>query len=323
MKREKATSLLLLVTVIWGMTFIWMKIALNEAEEILGSGADLGILKTLIVVLRFLIAFVLLYIFYKDSRPGLKDEKVIKGGVILGLLMFGGFWLQIWAIEDVTPAVSAFLTSLYVIFTAIIGASIGWQKLTRWGLMGVILATVGAAVLGLNSELGVAGLDASAFGIPEWLTVACAFLFAIHILATDRITKEVDPIQVSLTSFICVVLAGISVILIITIIGYGNSPSYTKLFSLFSSWKFTTSILCLGIFGSLFAIVLLNYCQRYISPLRAAILYALEPVWALIISIGLGMEIISIWLWLGGGALLAGNLVVEWAKMEGGWKDQN
>ena len=320
MKPERATGLLLIVTVIWGMTFIWMKVALNEASEILGSDTDLGFLKTIIVVVRFLLAFVLLYVFHSGSRVGMVSKEARDGGLILGLLMFGGFWLQIWAIEDVTPAVSAFLTSLYVVFTALIAATLGWQRMTLWAITGVVLATAGAGILGLNSEIGAAGLDIAAFGVPEWLTVACALLFAMHILATDKVTKQVDPMQISLTSFGVVSLAGLVVCATMLLFGFAEPISAADSIALLSSWKFTLSIICLGALGSLVAIGLLNYCQRFISPLRAAILYALEPVWALLVSISLGMELISMWLWIGGGALLAGNLVVEWAKLEGGWE---
>ena len=322
---DSVLAMLIFVTLIWGMTFIWMKIALNEAEHLLGTDADLGVLKTLIVALRFLLAFILLLMFHRGSRQGLRDSSAIKGGMILGLLMFGGFWLQIWAIEDVTPAVSAFLTSLYVVFTAIVGTAIGWQRLTRWLIVGVVLATGGAAILGLNSEMGAAGLDMTAFGWPEWLTVAGAFLFALHILATDRITKQVDPLQVSLTSFGIVAIAGFLTMILVMLVDSSDSLSMTDLVTLSTSWRFTGSIVCLGVFGSLCAITLLNYCQRFISPLRAALIYALEPVWALLFSIMLGLEILSIWLWIGGGALLAGNLLVELPrvlKLEGHASDE-
>ena len=319
MERRPATWLLLLVTVIWGLTFIWMKIALNEADRILGADADLGALKTLIVGLRFLIAFLLLLAFHAGAREGLRDRDSWRGGMVLGALMFGGFQLQIWAIEDVTPAVSAFLTSLYVVFTALIGAAIGWQRLTRLALIGVVLATVGAALLGFDS--GVAeGLSPTAFGWPEWLTVAGAFLFALHILQTDKVTKQVDPMRVSLTSFGIVAVAGLASTGLVIGTGVSEGVGLDDLTSLLHSWRFSLSLLCLGVFGSLFAIVLLNVCQRHISPLRAAILYALEPVWALLVSIGLGLEAITIWLWVGGSALLVGNLVVEWARIEGGWQ---
>ena len=45
--------------------------------------------------------------------------------------------------------------------------------------------------------------------------------------------------------------------------------------------------------------------------MRAAILFALEPVWATLISVIYGMTEITLWLFIGGGALLLGNLISE------------
>jgi drug/metabolite transporter (DMT)-like permease len=60
------------------------------------------------------------------------------------------------------------------------------------------------------------------------------------------------------------------------------------------------------------ALLLLTILQKQLSPVRAAILYALEPVWASIFSLLLGREgDVSFWLFVGGGALIIGNLIVE------------
>jgi drug/metabolite transporter (DMT)-like permease len=73
-----------------------------------------------------------------------------------------------------------------------------------------------------------------------------------------------------------------------------------------------------GFFGTLVALSLLTAFQRYLSPVRAAILYALEPVWAAIIAVGVGQTTIDGWLLFGGGALLLGNLFVElWPRIFG------
>jgi len=47
------------------------------------------------------------------------------------------------------------------------------------------------------------------------------------------------------------------------------------------------------------------------DPVRAAILYALEPVWATLLAISMDLTEFSFWLILGGSALLIGNLISE------------
>mgnify|MGYP005676157773 FL=1 len=52
--------------------------------------------------------------------------------------------------------------------------------------------------------------------------------------------------------------------------------------------------------------------QKEISPVRAALIYAFEPVWAAVISLGLGLEgDPTFWLFIGAGSLILGNLIIE------------
>mgnify|MGYP003325854690 CR=1 FL=1 len=48
-----------------------------------------------------------------------------------------------------------------------------------------------------------------------------------------------------------------------------------------------------------------------LHPVQAAIIYALEPVWATTIALTLGMVDWSIWIIVGGGSLFIGNIIVE------------
>ena len=67
-----------------------------------------------------------------------------------------------------------------------------------------------------------------------------------------------------------------------------------------------------GFFGSFVALAALMRYQKEISPVRAALVYAFEPVWAAVVSLILGLEgDPSTWLFIGAGALLIGNLIIE------------
>ena len=69
-------------------------------------------------------------------------------------------------------------------------------------------------------------------------------------------------------------------------------------------------VLCLGIGGSFFCLLLLNIYQRYLNPIQAAIIYALEPVWATMYGLSLGLMNGQDGFFLAG-ALFVGNIVVE------------
>ena len=261
----------------------------SEIDEYSRSGV-VGI----IVSARFFIAFALLLPFSVQARSALKSKEDWKGGLILGSLMLPGFVLQMIGLDTVSPAVSAFLTSLYVVFTAIFSVKISDRKPTRMMIVGVALATIGAGFID-----GVPHIE---WGKGEILTVMCAIFFALHIIYTDKITKQLNPIAVTSTSFLVVVLGAFVISLIAS----------SDIRVLESVWQegVIIPLLCLGIFGSLACILLLNLLQRHLNPTHAAIIYSFEPVWATLYGWQQGLVEIKIWLAMGL-LLLLGNILVE------------
>ena len=270
-----------------------MKQALNSLDDELTQYTTAGVVGV-IVCSRFLIAFVALLPFSSEARRALTSKEDWKGGLILGGLMLAGFVLQMIGIESVSPSVSAFLTSLYVVFTAILSVKISDRKPTRMMVLGVGLATIGAGFID--------GPPHIVWGVGELLTVVCAFFFALHIIYTDKITKQLNPIAVTSTSFaVLVVGAGI-----VALIASRDAMVFE------SAWQdgVIIPLLCLGLFGSLACILMLNAFQRHLNPTHAAIIYSFEPVWATLYGWQQGLVEVSIWLTMGL-LLLLGNIIVE------------
>lgn len=295
-QRKIAIAALLVVTSVWGATFIWMKQALNALQpeiETYGSNKVVGVL----VAARFAIAAVVMFAFFPKARAALRQPEQWKGGAVLGGLMLVGFVTQMIGLDEINPAVSAFLTSLYVVFTALITILMTKSQPSRVLMFGVLLATFGAGF--------IQGPPHLTWGFGEALTVVCAVFFALHIIYTQRITQAMDPVGVTQTSFAVVALGAV---LMTLLLGGGRSMA---------EWDFVLDdgvllpVLCLGIGGSFFCLLLLNMYQRYLHPIQAAIIYAFEPVWATMYGLGLDLVDWSSWILVGGGALFLGNIVVE------------
>ncbi len=298
---RKATIALLGVTLLWGGTFIWMQQSLNAAAAALPNIPENDVV-VFFVMMRFVLAGAVLVAVYPRARAGFANAEVWKGGAWLGLIVWGGFLLQMLGLTGVTPAVSAFLTSLYVVFTALIGVALGRQKLTGFAILGVLLATFGAGWISGPPQLN--------FGVGEWLTVGCAFLFGAHIIVTDRVTKIVDPVEVTATMIVTVAALSTVVYLVMAF------DTMSSVMGLMWDFDFLFPLLCCAILGSLVALLVLNMYQKEVTPVRAAILYALEPVWAMLGSLFLGLEgDVTFWLPVGAAALLIGNLVVEYEQI--------
>ena len=296
LQRKKALLALLVVTSVWGATFIWMKQALNALEpEIIDYGQFQVV--AVLVAARFTVAALAMILIFPKARAALNQREQWRGGFILGGIMLVGFVTQMIGLGEISPSVSAFLTSLYVVFTALITVIFTKSRPSRALLMGVFLATFGAGF--------IQGPPHLTWGLGEILTVICAVFFALHIIYTQKITQQVEPIGVTQTSFLVVAIGSI---LLLFLFGGGRSLSQWEL--VFKDGVFL-QVLCLGLGGSLFCLLLLNLYQRYLHPIQAAIIYAFEPVWATIYGLSLGLDHWSGWILLGGGALFIGNIVVE------------
>ena len=295
-QRQIAILALLAVTLVWGATFIWMKQALDELDTEKAALGTNGVVATLVFA-RFAIAAIMMLLFFKKARASLGDKQIWQDGLILGILMFIAYLSQMIGLDDIDPSVSAFLTSLYVVFTALISSIYHLRLPTKIMILGVGLATFGAGF--------IQGPPHLTWGVAEFITVFCALLFALHILFTQHITIRRDPIAVSTTSFIVVTLCSV-----ITVFFLGDGTNMEQWNLIFSDGVLVP-VLLLGVGGSFFCLLFLNMYQRYLHPIQAAIIYALEPVWATIYGLQLEMVQWSIWILIGGGALFIGNIIVE------------
>ncbi|MGB1485241.1 MAG: DMT family transporter [Poseidonia sp.] len=295
-QRQKAALVLLSVTLIWGATFIWMKQALNALEVEIETFGTFSVVAFL-VALRFLIAMVLVMAVFPKARAGLRSAPVWKGGAVLGGLMLVGFVSQMVALNDINPSTSAFLTSLYVVMTALLTMRMTQHPPRRALYWGVLMATLGAGF--------IEGPPHLSWGWGEVITVACALFFALHIIFTQKLTLEFDPLMLTLTSFMVVGFGSL-------LLAVGSSgEAWRMMNAVVQRDGVLVPVFLLGLGGSFFCLVALNLYQRHMHPVQAAIIYAFEPVWATLFGLGLGLVAWTWWIPFGGGILLIGNILVE------------
>ena len=295
-QRRKAAFVLFAVTLVWGATFIWMKQALNALEVEIETFGTFPVVAFL-VAMRFSIAMVLVMLAFPKASQGLRSSAVWKGGGVLGGLMLVGFVSQMVALNDINPSTSAFLTSLYVVMTALLTVRMSEHPPRRALYWGVLMATIGAGF--------IEGPPHLSWGSGELITVACALFFALHIIYTQKLTLKFDPLMLTLTSFI-VVAAG-SLVLTLG----STSDALAMMSDVVRRDGVMVPVFLLGLGGSFFCLVALNMFQRHMHPVQAAIIYAFEPVWATVFGLGLGLVDWTWWIPFGGGVLLVGNIIVE------------
>lgn len=296
LQRKKALLALLVVTSVWGATFIWMKQALNALDGELQEYGTIPVVAFLVGA-RFFIATVLILAFFSDARASVKNRELWKGGGVLGGLMLVGFVTQMVALEDINPSTSAFLTSLYVVMTALLSVRMTQHPPRATLYWGVFLATFGAGF--------IEGPPHLSWGWGEIVTVISAFFFALHIIFTQNLTQKLDPIGLSLTSFAAVSVGALLIMV------FSSREALEMIPAVLSTKGVLLPLFLLGLGGSFFCLIALNMYQRHMHPVQAAIIYAFEPVWATVFGLSLGLVPWTWWILIGGGVLLGGNLLVE------------
>jgi len=248
---------LALAGVIWGANFVLVKLALGHTTPLYYLG------------LRFTVGAVLLLPFSLGRLRRLSRRDWLLGCGV-GLLLFCGFVLQTFGLRYVSPAVSGFVTNLYVIMVPLIlGVATGRWPSPLVGI-GVVIVVGGLALLSLYGKMG--------FGLGDALTLIATLFWAVHILAVGHMSTRMSAIAlVQLQLSVCAVLGLICAFVF-------ERPV------LFPGWSATGAVLWTGIMGGIVAYLLMALGQRHTPPTLAGVLMSLEAVFALIVSIIWGYD---------------------------------
>jgi drug/metabolite transporter (DMT)-like permease len=147
---------LLLVTAVWGWTFVLVKDALTQYPTLP------------FLELRFIVALLVMVALVR-RLPTRREARV---GVIAGTVLAAGYLAQTVGLTMTSPGNSGLITGLFVVFTPLIDRLFG-TALHRWTVIAVLVALAGTVML-------VGG--PSGFGLGDILTVVCAALYALHIV---------------------------------------------------------------------------------------------------------------------------------------------
>ncbi|WP_455853534.1 DMT family transporter [Pantoea endophytica] len=239
---------LIFITMVWGGTFLVVHRAMAHSGPFFFVG------------LRFATASLLLAFFFRRYLKQVTWLE-IKAGALIGLSIAGGYGLQTWGMQTISSSQSAFLTALYVPVVPLLQ----WLFLRRPpGLMawlGILLAFTGL-VLVAGPQDGSLTLNAG-----EIATLLSTLAIAAEIILISRYAGQVDVRRVTLIQLMVA-----SVCAFVLMIPNGESVPAM-------STPLLLSALGLGAASALIQVTM-NWAQRSVSPTRATVIYAGEPVWA-------------------------------------------
>ncbi|WAB96380.1 MULTISPECIES: DMT family transporter [Pseudomonas] len=271
LRLSKAEVVLVFITMLWGGTFLLVHNVMTVSGPMFFVG------------LRFAAAALFVGLVSVRALPGLTFTEM-KAGVLIGATIMLGYGLQTMGLQTISSSQSAFITALYVPFVPLLQ----WLVLGRRpGLMpslGICLAFLGLMLL--------AGPEGGSlhFSEGEVVTLVSAVAIAAEIILISRYAGQVDVRRVTVVQ-----LATASLLSFLMIVPTQEPiPDF--------SWLLLLSALGLGAMSAVIQVAM-NWAQKSVSPTRATLIYAGEPVWAGIVGRLAGER-------LPGVALLGGLLIV-------------
>jgi drug/metabolite transporter (DMT)-like permease/uncharacterized membrane protein YeiH len=253
-KTLTAEVLLLLAAVIWGFGYVAQRVGMDHVGPFTYNGTRFA--------LGALSLLPLLWLGRRSAAPvgSGGGRPILGGGLLAGLLLFGGTSLQQVGIVHTTAGKAGFITGLYVVIVPALG--LFWGHRTPWSTWaGAALAVAGLYLLTLTDDLSLAEGDG--------LVLIGAFFWAGHVLVIGWLSgRHLEPVALACLQFI--VCAALSLAVAVA----------TEPITLSGLWSGALPILYGGLLSVGVAFTLQVVAQRDAPPARAAILLSLETGFA-------------------------------------------
>ena len=276
--RRQAELILVGVTVIWGATFSVTKNGLSDASPLLYLG------------IRFISAWVLLSLLVPSLYRRINREN-LKHGLFLGLLMFFGYGLQNMGLVHTTAGRSGFITYTFALYVPILQFLIIRQKPHKGNLAGLGVVTLGMILL--------AGPMGGSPNRGDLLSLLSAISFAFYIVFLDLLARKSDTWVLTALQF-----------LVIGVLSLAAAP-WVEDIHLTPSPGLFLGIAYLAVLGSVVAVSLMTRYQKVLTPTKAVLIYALEPVFSVIVATLFFAELFSLREGLGSAIILLGVFLSE------------
>ena len=281
----KAHVLLVMITLIWGATFVVIKNAL----------ADISVL--LFNAVRLTLAAATLAVVFHRELPRI-SRGALQAGALLGFLLWFGSELQISGLKNTMPSQSAFLTGMAVVLVPVFLAVFWKRKIGGWSSAGVVLAFVGLYLLTVPAS-GHGGLNLESISRGDLLTLGAAVVFAFHIISMGHATQAYRWQQIA------VLQTATAALLMIAAVPFG-APS-----SVVWSGRVVWGILITGFLSLALAFTIQAWAQQFTPATHTALIFSLEPVFAWLTSFFFLGERMGVRGALGAIFILAGVVISE------------
>jgi len=244
---------------------------------------------------RFLIAAILILgylVFYqKESvKINLKEGIVLS---ILGLFYALSAEFLFIAYDFLSPGIASTIFFIYPIMVALILGIFFKEKITLVTTISLIVVVVGVAVLSIkpknNDDKDNFGINSIYIGL--FVSLLGALMYALYMIIVNKTKIKASGVKVSFYSMVFA-----SLFFLIKTLVLGNSVAIPSL-------EIGTHLTLFALITTALSVVSLVYAIKFIGSTPTAIMGAVEPVVAVMISVGLFDETLTF-------SLIAGVIII-------------
>jgi drug/metabolite transporter (DMT)-like permease len=271
------TFLLILVTIVWGSTFVVIKDTVRSVDPFFIVFARLGIAS--LAMTGFLAV--------KDRRL-LADRRAWRQGSLLGGLLAVIYGSQTIGLQYTSSGHSAFITSAAVAVVPVILFLGFGERFSRKQGASVLAVLLGLFLLTYDFSTRINAGDA--------ITLLTAAAYAAHVVLAGRFVRNTATLPLIHAQFTAAALVALLAFLA------GRGQAWTP------GREGALALGYLGLAGTLFCYFVSVWAQNFVNSVKVAMIFSLEPLFAAGFGFLFLGERLSIREGLGGMLMLAGIL---------------
>ncbi len=281
-----AVLVLIGVTAMWGLTFPLIKNSLADVPPLL-----------FVLVRLSLAALVLLPFLWRRIKKC--AWPLFWCGLILAFFNTVSYVCQTKGMQTISPDNSAFIMTVYVVLVPLFAPLFGLGHYRVSQFVAISLTMLGIYIL--------TGAHFNGFSTGDYWTLLSSICYGCFVISLQKMTKYISDVWVLV---FLQILLGIPLILpaISPPIVVGHWPMGVWIALLFCS-----------LFATILCFYLQNTFQKQVSVVHATLIYALEPVFAVIFAYLINHEVVTSDTLIGGALVLSGLLLVELLPKWGRW----
>ena len=273
---NKAHLILFMVAIIWGLTFPLIYDAVKYVSP------------DLFVFVRFFLSAVIFapFIYSAFKRT---SKQLLWASLILGIYNAVGYLSQTIGLRLIHPPRAAFITSLYVVIVPMIAPLFRLGRLRFIEVLSAVISLLGLYIL--------TGADLSHVSHGDLWVLLCAIAISLQIVYIQQIGTKTK--EYGLMSFYQILFTSLPIVVLI---------HHAPLLPLLNIHVVIAIVFC-AIFATCIVFYWQMKYQQYTTPAKAALIYCLEPVFAVFFSWWIDHDTVTRHTIIGGAVMLVAMII--------------